>query len=204
MLLFLSKKKTCGAAQSTTTGPYGVAKLALIAMAQAYRKQYGFNAITLIPVNLYGPRDTFDPSRSHVIPSLILKCLEAKHLGKPLVVWGTGKATREFLHVADAARAIVLATEKYDSSEPVNLGTGKEIYIRDLAKIVADAVGFTGDIVFDNTKPDGQLRRCFDVSRAKREFGFESTTPIEDGIRDTVEFYLNEQSPDCRSKCTTS
>lgn len=183
-------------APNPTTGPYGIAKLALITMAQAYRKQYGLNAITLIPVNLYGPRDTFDPQKSHVIPALILKALEAKRENKPLVVWGTGNATREFLYVAEAAEAIALATEKYDKPEPVNLGTGQEVFIRDLAAAVAKAVGFTGRIVWDDSKPDGQLRRCFDVSRAKQEFGFQASMPLEEGVKNTVEWYLNEQSAD--------
>jgi len=186
------------------TGAYGIAKLALITMAQAYREQYGLNAISLIPVNLYGPGDTFDPKRSHVIPALIRNCLYAKKTGTPLVVWGTGKATREFLYVKDAARALRLATEHYDRPEPVNLGTGVEIFIKDLAAIVANEVGFTGEIVFDSTKPDGQLRRCFDVSRAKEEFGFEASTPLEFGIRATVEHYLNEQGIIGYSQCTSS
>lgn len=187
-------------APNPVTGPYGVAKLALITMAQAYRQQYGLKAITLIPVNLYGPGDSFKPESSHVIPALIMKCIEAKKNNTPLNVWGTGEATREFLYVKEAADAIVLATEKYDKPEPINLGTGQEIFIKDLARAVADAVGFTGEIVWDASKPEGQQRRCFDVSRAKQEFGFKSTLPINEGIRTTVEWYLNEKTSNSSGK----
>lgn len=180
-------------APNEITGAYGVAKLALITMATAYRQQYGLDAITLIPVNLYGPGDSFDPRSSHVIPALILKALEAKKTFTPMTVWGTGNATREFLHVQDAARGIVEATEKYASPAPVNLGTGVETTIKEIAFKVAETVKFNGPIEFDSTKPEGQQRRVFDVSRAKEEFGFEASTPLTWGIQDTVDWYLNEK-----------
>ncbi len=176
------------------TGAYGVAKLALITMAAAYRKQYGFNAITLIPVNLYGPKDSFDPKKSHVIPALITKTLEARRTYTPLTVWGTGDATREFLYVEDAAVAIVTATELYDSAEPVNIGTGIETSIKELVYLIAAALKFYGPIEFDPTKPEGQQRRVFDVSRAKREFGFEANTTLADGIERTVKWYLEKHA----------
>ena len=174
------------------TGAYGVAKLALITMAAAYRKQYGFNAITLIPVNLYGPKDSFDHKKSHVIPALITKTLEARRAYTPLTVWGTGDATREFLYVEDAAVAIVTATELYDLAEPVNIGTGIETSIRELVYLIAAALKFYGPIEFDPTKPEGQQRRVFDVSRAKQEFGFEANTTLADGIERTVKWYLEK------------
>lgn len=172
------------------TGPYGVAKLALITMAAGYRKQYGLNAITVIPVNLYGPGDTFDPKKSHVIPAMIMNALEAQKTFTPMTVWGTGNATREFLYVKDCARGIVMALKEYSSGEPVNLGTGIEIEIRELANLVCEAVKFPGPIEFDSTKPEGQQRRVFDVSRAKREFGFEATTLLIDGLKKTVDWYF--------------
>ena len=173
-----------------TNAPYGLAKKMLLVQAQAYRQQYGFNAIYLLPVNLYGPGDNFDPVSSHVIPALIRKFVEAVDEGRESVeVWGTGAASREFLYVEDAAEGIVLAAERYDKPEPVNLGAGFEITIRDLAGLIADLVGFTGEIVWDGTKPDGQPRRCLDVSRAEREFGFRARTGFEDGLRKTVEWY---------------
>lgn len=172
------------------TGPYGVAKLALITMAAAYRKQYGLNAVTVIPVNLYGPGDSFDPKKSHVIPAMIMKALEAQRTYTPMIVWGTGNATREFLYVEDCARGIVQALESYDSPEPVNLGTGVETEIRELANLVCEAVKFLGPLEFDYTKPEGQRHRVFDVSRAKREFGFEATTTLADGLKKTVDWYL--------------
>ena len=176
-----------------TNAPYGVAKRALMEMAQAYRKQYGLNAINLIPVNLYGPRDDFDPRRSHVVPALVRKCVDARNAGTPFHVWGTGTASREFLHVRDCAEAIVLAAERYDKPEPINLGTGKEILISDLVKAVADAAGFTGPIIWDATKPDGQMRRCLDVTRAEKEFGFKAQTDFAQGIKETVEWYERTQ-----------
>src|SRR5205823_4401940 len=151
--------------------PYGLAKKMLLVQSQAYREQYGFNSIFLLPANLYGPADNFDPTSSHVIPALIRKCVEAVETGAPeVVVWGTGHATREFLYVADAAEAIVLAAERYDAGDPVNLGTGTEIFIKDLVKLIARLTGFTGRVVWDRSKPDGQLRRMLDTDRATRSF----------------------------------
>ncbi len=174
-----------------TNAPYGLAKKMLLVQAQAYRQQYGFNAIYLLPVNLYGPRDTFDPARSHVIPALIKKCVDAIEAGAPrLEVWGTGAASREFLFVEDCARAIVLAAARYDGADPVNLGAGREITIRDLAKLIARLTGFKGEIVWDPSKPDGQPRRCLDVSRAAREFGFRAEVDFEEGLRRTIDWYL--------------
>ena len=174
-----------------TNAPYGLAKKMLLVQAQAYRQQYGFNAIYLLPVNLYGPRDTFDPARSHVIPALIKKCVDAIDSGAPRIeVWGTGSASREFLYVEDCARAIVLAARHYDGGEPVNLGAGREITIRDLVGLVARLTGFRGEIVWDPSKPDGQPRRCLDVSRAEHEFGFRAATDFEEGLRRTIQWYL--------------
>jgi len=178
-----------------TNAPYGLAKKMLLVQAQAYRDQYGFNAIYLLPVNLYGPGDNFDPASSHVIPALIKKCCDAIKNGQSeIVVWGTGKATREFLYVEDAAEGIVLATERYDKPDPVNLGAGFEISISDLVQLIAKLTGFTGTITWDTTKPDGQPRRCLDTSRAEQEFGFKATTPFEAGLRKTIEWY-REVSP---------
>jgi GDP-L-fucose synthase len=173
-----------------TNAPYGVAKKALLTMCQAYREQYGLNAIYLLPVNLYGPHDNFDLNTSHVIPALIRKCVEAKQRGEPRIVcWGDGSPTREFLYVEDAAEGIVLATEKYNAPEPVNLGNGREIAIRELAELIAKLTGYTGGIHWDTSKPNGQPRRCLDVSRAREQFGFEAETPLEDGLRATIEWY---------------
>ena len=173
-----------------TNAPYGIAKKALLTMCQAYRQQYGLNAIYLLPVNLYGPRDNFDPARSHVIPAQIKKCVEAVQARQDeIVVWGDGSATREFLYVEDAAQAIVLATERYDSAEPVNIGAGFEISIKDLVGLIARLTGFRGRIVWDTTKPNGQPRRCLDTSRAEKAFGFKATTQFEEGLRRTVEWY---------------
>jgi len=173
-----------------TNAPYGLAKKMLLVQSQAYREQYGFNSIFLLPVNLYGPGDNFDPSSSHVIPALIRKCAEATEAGLPEIeVWGTGSATREFLYVADAAEAIVLAAERYDESEPVNLGTGAEISIRDLVTLIAAQTGFTGRIAWDATKPDGQPRRMLDTARATKYFGFRAKTSFEEGLRSTIEWY---------------
>ena len=176
-----------------TNAPYGLAKKMLLVQAQAYRQQYGFNAIYLLPVNLYGPGDNFDPNSSHVIPALIRKFVEAKKHGmKEVIVWGTGKATREFLYVDDAARGIVMAAEKYDKSEPVNLGSAEEISIKDLAKVIKKTVGYEGRLVFDKTKPDGQPKRKLEVSRAKREFGFRSETGFNKGLKEMIEWYIKE------------
>jgi GDP-L-fucose synthase len=173
-----------------TNAPYGLAKKMLLVQAQAYRQQYGFNAIYLLPVNLYGPRDSFDPAKSHVIPALIKKCCDAVDRGDgEIEVWGTGSASREFLYVDDCARAIVLATARYEKPEPVNLGAGAEITIKDLVHRIAELTGFRGRIRWDATKPDGQPRRCLDVSRAEREFGFRAETSFEEGLRRTIEWY---------------
>lgn len=174
-----------------TNAPYGIAKKAMLVQAQAYRQQYGFNAIYLLPVNLYGPADNFSPSSSHVIPALIRKCVDAKRQGADTItVWGTGKATREFLYVDDAARGIVLAAEQYDKPDPVNLGTDSEISIRDLAALVAELTGFKGNMTWDAAQPDGQPRRRLDVSRAKKEFGFAAEVPFREGLRRTIDWYL--------------
>lgn len=173
-----------------TNAPYGLAKKMLLVQSQAYREQYSFNSIFLLPVNLYGPGDNFDPGSSHVIPSLIRKFIEAKEKGSnEVVVWGTGKSTREFLYVEDAAEAIILATEKYNKPEPVNIGSGSEISIKNLAKLIASLVDFKGKIVFDGTKPDGQPRRKLSVVKAKKEFGFEAKTNFNQGLRNSIKWY---------------
>ena len=173
-----------------TNAPYGLAKKMLLVQAQAYRQQYGFNAVYLLPVNLYGPRDNFDPESSHVIPALIKKCLEAEREGRSHIeVWGTGSATREFLYVDDCAEGILLATESYDGPEPMNLGSGREISIKDLVHAIARLTGFRGEIRWDASKPDGQPRRGLDVSRARQEIGFEAKMPFEEGLRRTIEWY---------------
>ncbi|MDO8662334.1 MAG: GDP-L-fucose synthase [Candidatus Omnitrophota bacterium] len=178
-----------------TNAPYGLAKKMLLVQSQAYRQQYGFNSIFLLPVNLYGPGDNFDLKSSHVIPALIKKCVDAvKKRKKEIVVWGTGKPTREFLYVGDCAQAIILATEKYNKKDPVNIGTGFEISIKDLARLIVRLTGFKGKIVFDKTKPDGQPRRRLDIRRAEREFGFIAKTGIEEGLRKTIEWYVLSQN----------
>ncbi|MBW2312910.1 MAG: GDP-L-fucose synthase [Deltaproteobacteria bacterium] len=177
-----------------TNAPYGLAKKMLLVQAQAYRAEYGFNTIFLLPVNLYGPGDNFDPSSSHVIPALIRKFVEAHEAREPVVeVWGTGKASREFLFVEDAAEAIVLATERYESDEPVNLGTGSEITIRDLAEEIRLAVGYEGELRFDASKPDGQPRRQLEISRAAEGFGFRAGTHFDVGLRRTIDWYLENR-----------
>lgn len=174
-----------------TNAPYGLAKKMLLVQAQAYRQQYGFNAIYLLPVNLYGPRDHFESDVSHVIPALIKKVADAKKLNKGYVeLWGTGSASREFLYVEDAAEAIVLATEKYDGAEPVNIGAGFEITIEQLAHKIFRIMDFKGSMKWNHSKPDGQPRRCLDVSRAEKEFGFKAKTNFEEGLRKTIEWYL--------------
>lgn len=176
-----------------TNAPYGLAKKMLLVQSQAYRQQYGFNSIFLLPVNLYGPRDNFDPDTSHVIPALIRKCIEAKQASrKTIEVWGTGAATREFLYVEDCAEAILLAAERYDSSAPVNLGSGVEVSIEDLIRMIARLVGLDVEIVWDSSKPDGQPRRCLDTSKAERSFGFRATTPLEEGLRRTIAEYRGD------------
>jgi len=173
-----------------TNAPYGLAKKMMLAQSQAYRRQYGFNSIFLLPVNLYGPKDNFDPKSSHVIPALIKKCVDAINQGdEEIVVWGTGKATREFFYVEDCARGILLAAERYDKSEPVNLGAGMEISIKELVDLIVKLSGFKGRITWDTTKPDGQPRRCLDTSRAKREFGFKAGMDFEEGLKRTIEWY---------------
>jgi GDP-L-fucose synthase len=173
-----------------TNAPYGVAKKALLVMLAAYREQYGFPGIFLLPTNLYGPRDNFDPQSSHVIPALIRKCEEARLADEQSITcWGTGSASREFLYVDDCAEAIVGATERYDSPEPVNIGVGREIAIRDLVELVAQATGFAGEIRWDATKPDGQPRRVLDTTRAAQEIGFHASTSFEDGLRTTVGWF---------------
>ncbi|QOV87969.1 GDP-L-fucose synthase family protein [Humisphaera borealis] len=179
-----------------TNAPYGIAKKALLTMAQGYREQYGLNAIYLLPVNLYGPRDNFDLHSSHVIPALVRKYIEAQNRGdKEVVAWGTGSASREFLYAEDCAEGIVAAMEKYDKPDPVNLGNGREIKIKELTEIIARLTGFQGKIVWDATKPDGQPRRCLDTSRAKAEFGFEAKTTFEDGLKKTIDWYRANPLP---------
>lgn len=173
-----------------TNAPYGLAKKMMLVQTQAYREQYGFNGIFLLPVNLYGPRDNFDLHTSHVIPALIRKCAEAKQEGRAeIVLWGDGTPTREFLYVEDAAEGILLAAERYNGDQPVNLGTGEEIAIHELAQIVAAEVGFDGRIVWDTSKPNGQPRRCLDVTRARRLFGFEAAHDLHAGIKKTVAWF---------------
>ncbi|MFA5894324.1 MAG: GDP-L-fucose synthase [Candidatus Shapirobacteria bacterium] len=178
-----------------TNAPYGLAKKMLLVQAQAYRQQYGFNAIYLLPVNLYGPGDNFDPSSSHVIPALIKKSIEAKDSGSPTMeVWGTGSASREFLYVEDAAKAIVMATDKYNGSDPVNLGSGMEITIKELVETINEIVGYEGKVVWDSTKPDGQPRRCLDTSKAEKEFSFKASTDFKTGLKNTIEWYKTNES----------
>lgn len=173
-----------------TNAPYGLAKKMMLVQSQGYREEYGFNSIFLLPVNLYGPNDNFDPVSSHVIPALIKKCVDAvENNDKEIVVWGTGKASREFLYVDDAVEGILLAAERYDDSEPVNIGSSFEITIKDLIDIIVKETGFKGEITWDTTKPDGQPRRKLDVSRAKEKFGFESQTSFEGGLRKTIAWY---------------
>jgi GDP-L-fucose synthase len=178
-----------------TNAPYGLAKKMLLVQAQAYREQYGFKAIYLLPVNLYGPRDSFDPDKAHVIPALIKKCVDAIERGeREIEVWGTGNASREFLYVDDCARAIVMATERYEKPDPVNLGAGCEISIKQLVELIVELTGFRGSIRWDTSKPDGQPRRCLDVSRAEHEFGFRAATSFEDGLRRTIDWYRKEMA----------
>jgi GDP-L-fucose synthase len=179
-----------------TNAPYGIAKKMLLVQGQAYREQFGFNAIFLIPVNLYGPGDNFDPATSHVIPALIKKCIDARESGAASIeVWGTGEASREFIYVDDAAEGIVLATERYDDAEPVNLGVGAEIRIRDLVDTIVELTGFRGDVVWDRTKPDGQPRRMLDTSRARERFGFVAGTDFREGLRRTIAWYEASRQP---------
>ena len=177
-----------------TNAPYGLAKKMLLVQSQAYRDQYGYNSIYLLPVNLYGPRDNFNLETSHVIPALIRKCVEAKQRGdEEIVVWGTGFPTREFLYAGDAAEGIALAAENYNGSEPVNLGSGMEISIKDLVELIVKLTGFEGKVIWDKSKPDGQPRRALDVSRAKDYFGFQAKTPFEEGLRNTINYFIEHQ-----------
>jgi GDP-L-fucose synthase len=178
-----------------TNAPYGLAKKMLLVQAQAYRQEYGLNAIYLLPVNLYGPGDNFDPATSHVIPALIRKCLEAVEGGQDeVVVWGTGQASREFLYVEDAAEAVVLAAEHYDAPTPVNLGSGREISIKELAELIAELTGFQGRLVWDRTKPDGQPRRCLETTLAEEAFGFRARTEFRQGLKRTIEWYRQRRA----------
>jgi GDP-L-fucose synthase len=178
-----------------TNAPYGLAKKMLLVQAQAYRQEYGFNAIYLLPVNLYGPGDNFDPETSHVIPALIRKCLEAVERGQEeVVVWGTGQASREFLYVEDAAEAIVLAAEHYSDPAPVNLGSGLEVSIKELVELIADLTGFKGRLVWDTTKPDGQPRRSLDTTRAEQAFGFHASTDFREGLKRTIDWYRQRRT----------
>jgi GDP-L-fucose synthase len=173
-----------------TNAPYGLAKKMLLVQAQAYRQQYGFDAIYLLPVNLYGPRDNFDPISSHVIPAIIKKCFDATQNGEDeMIIWGTGKATREFLYVEDCAGGIILAAERYNAPHPVNLGAGFEISIKDLVEIIAKLIGYNGKILWDASKPDGQPRRMLDTSKAEEYFGFRAKTPLEEGLKKTIQWY---------------
>src|SRR2546428_596856 len=173
-----------------TNAPYGLAKRMLLVQAQAYRQQYGFNTIYLLPVNLYGPGDNFDPETSHVIPAIIKKCMDAVvSEAREVVLWGTGKPTREFLYVDDAAEAVVLAAERYNGADPVNVGYGSEISIKDLALLIASLTGFSGSILWDTTKPDGQPKRSLEVSKAERLFGFRAQVSLQDGLRRTIDWY---------------
>jgi GDP-L-fucose synthase len=177
-----------------TNAPYGIAKKALLVQCQAYRQQYGMNAVYLLPVNLYGPRDNFDLQSSHVIPALIRKAVEAKESGlSRMLCWGDGSPTREFLYVEDCAEALVLAAQRYDGADPVNVGSGQEISIRDLVEIVNEMVGYSGEVVWDATRPNGQPRRKLDTSRAERSFGFSARTELRDGLRRTIEWYVQRQ-----------
>jgi GDP-L-fucose synthase len=177
-----------------TNAPYGLAKKLLIVQLQAYRQQYGFNGVNVLPVNLYGPGDNFDPESSHVIPALVRKCVEARQCNaRILTVWGTGTPTREFLYVEDAARGIALAAEKLETSEPVNLGSGQEIAIRDLALLIARKTGFEGEIRFDPLQPDGQPRRCLDITRARQWLGYEPTVNLDEGLDRTIAWYVQSQ-----------
>jgi len=173
-----------------TNAPYGIAKKALLVQCQAYRQEYGLNAVYLLPVNLYGPRDNFDPRSSHVIPALIKKCVDARECGAPFIeCWGTGSPTREFLYVEDAADGILRAAERYNKADPVNLGSGKEISIKDLAELIVRLTNYKGEIRWNPAQPDGQPRRCLDTQRAEREFGFRAQTPFEEGLHKTIAWY---------------
>ncbi len=184
-----------------TNAPYGLAKKMMLVQAQSYRQQYGFNSIFLLPVNLYGPRDNFNPASSHVIPALIRKSIEAQQRGdKEMVAWGDGSPTREFLYVEDAAEGILTATEKYNDSEPVNLGSGYEISIRELTEMIIKLTGYQGRLVWDTSKPNGQPRRGLDVTRAREKFGWEARTPFDEGMKRTIEWFRANQYPGLKSE----
>lgn len=184
-----------------TNAPYGLAKKMLLVQGQAYRQEFGFNSIYLLPANLYGPGDKFDPAHSHVIPALIRKVVEAKAAGDPVIhVWGTGKATREFLYVEDAAEGIILATEKYDKPEPVNLGTGREVLIKDLVMQICELVDYPAKIEWQADMPDGQPRRVLNTQRAKKEFGFVADTPFKEGLKRTIDWYIQTLPKDVQAK----
>lgn len=177
-----------------TNAPYGIAKKAMLVQAQAYRQEFGLNSIYLLPVNLYGPGDNFNPNSSHVIPALIKKCIDARNNHAPSIVcWGTGKATREFLYVEDAAEAITLATELYDEPEPINLGSGREVSIQELVDMVIKLTKFTGTVTWDSSCPDGQPRRCLDTTKAEAKFGFKASTSLEEGLIKTIDWYERQQ-----------
>jgi GDP-L-fucose synthase len=177
-----------------TNAPYGLAKKMMIVQADAYHKQYGFNCINLLPVNLYGPRDNFNPDSSHVIPAIIKKVYDAKITDSDhIVIWGTGNASREFLYVEDAAEGILLATERYNKPDPINLGAGFEITIRELVGLIVELMGFDGEVIWDTTKPDGQPRRCLDVTKAEKEFGFRATTVFKEGLLRTIDWYISQR-----------
>jgi len=187
-----------------TNAPYGLAKKMMLVQSQAYRQQYNYNSIFLMPTNLYGPKDNFDLENSHVIPALIRKCIDAKDQGsRQIVIWGTGVATREYLYVEDAAEGILLASERYSKSEPVNLGSGFELSIRDLAEVIMRMTNFEGDIVLDRTKPDGQPKRNLDTSRALREFGFQAHVGFEEGLKRTIDWYLYSTEKDLSDSTST-
>lgn len=177
-----------------TNAPYGIAKRAILVQGEAYRQQYGFKSIHLVPTNIYGPRDNFDLQTSHVIPAIIRKCVDAKERGDDhITAWGTGSATREFLYVEDAVEGILLATERYDAPQPINLGSGSEISMKDLIELIVELTGFEGDIQWDTTKPDGQPRRSLDSSRAEQQFGFKAQTNFREGLRRTIDWYLEHR-----------
>ena len=177
-----------------TNASYGLSKKMMLVQSQGYREQYGFNAIHLLPVNLYGPNDDFDLKNSHVVPALIRKMVEAKNRGdKEIILWGTGSSSREFLYVEDCAKGILMATKYYDKPEPINLGASSEITIKDLAETTKELVGFEGEIIWDTSKPDGQPRRCLDTSKAEKEFGFKAQTNLEEGLRKTIEWYVSQK-----------
>ena len=183
-----------------TNAPYGLAKKMLLVQGQAYKKQYDFDSIFLLPVNLYGPGDNFDPERSHVMPAMIKRVFDAKQKKKKFIeVWGTGRATREFLYIEDAARAVVLATEKYESPDPVNIGSGMEISIKNLTKLICKILAYKGEIRWDTAKPDGQPRRCLDISKAKKEFGFEAKIEFNEGVKKTIDWYVDIKKKETKS-----